>query len=320
MKNFLIRFALLTFPVLLITSCSNGELEQQILILSKDRATAISQKDSLVTLLTMMNQEMTTKSLQYEEVVSEQTDLETRNKSLRSSLSVRTQALKMAEQAYQQLDSTLALTEEEKDTLRKEIAELQQSIAAAEAETAEEVRAKHAIAQAMKAVEEKSIADSLALAAMKESIRLKQLETGFVHFAEVGGAFGLGIVDDDYATRIISLDYVFGYHINRSFMTGLGTGVNFYNGGAMIPLYADVRYYFNENKNTPFVVADGGVLFSLEKLDQSGIFINPMIGVRRELKKDLFLHLEAGLHTQFAPAGQRHSFINLKAGISFRGR
>jgi hypothetical protein len=274
----------------------------------------------LVNLLTRMNQEMTTKSQQYETVVSEQTDLETRNKSLRSSLSVRTEALKKAEQAYLQLDSTLSLTEEEKETLRKEIGELKQSIAAAEAETAEEIKARDAIAQALKAEEKKSLADSIALAAMKESVRLKNMETGFVHYAEVGGAFGLGVVDDEYATRIISLDYVFGYHINRNFMTGLGTGVNFYNGGTMIPLYADVRYYFNANKNAPFVVADGGVLFSLEKFNQSGIFINPMFGVRRELKKDLFMHLEAGLHTQFAPAGQRHSFINLKAGISFRGK
>ena len=320
MRKFLIRFALLTLPVLMITSCSNGELENQILTLSKDRATAISQKDSLATLLAMMNQEMTTKNQQYEEVVSDQTDLETRNKSLRSSLSVRTEALKKAEQSYQQLDSTLALTEEEKESLRKEITELQQSIAAAEAETVEEIRAKDALAQSLKAVEEKSIADSIALAAMKESIRLKQMETGFIHFAEVGGAFGLGVTDDEYATRIISLDYIFGYHINRSFMTGLGTGVNFYNGGAMIPLYADIRYYFNANRNAPFVVADGGVLFSLDKFGDSGIFVNPMFGVRRELNKNLFMHLEAGLLTQFAPAGQRHSFINLKAGISFRGR
>lgn len=302
-----------------VAGCATGGLEKQVLNLTEQQARIEAMKDSLAFLLGQSNQELTAKSLQYDEAMEQEASLEASNKSLRSTLYSRTEELKKSQLAYGKLDSALSLTVVEKETLRQEILRLKAEIARAEAETSEEIKANDVLTESLKAEEKKRHADSVALAGMKLAALQRAQETGFIHIAEVGGALGLGRTDDLYAERIISLDYILGYQATRNFMTGLGTGVNFYNGGTMIPLYADIRYFFNARKNAPFVTADGGVLLSLDRFDNSGIFINPQFGVRRELNSSLYLHLTGGFLSQFAPEN-RHSYINIKAGVSFRGK
>ena len=151
-------------------------------------------------------------------------------------------------------------------------------------------------------------------------IPLPQVEHhGIINITEVGVGIGLGDIDPDFSRRVFSINTVFNYEINKSFIAGLGTGLNFYNGGAMIPFYLSGRHYIVPDlRTTPFLSLDAGVMISLDKFSSSGFFMSPMAGVRREVNEKVILHFSLGGLVQYAPEGVRNSFVNLKAGMSFR--
>lgn len=62
---------------------------------------------------------------------------------------------------------------------------------------------------------------------------------------------------------IPSLLGVAGYQYNKHFSVGLGTGVEAFH-ISMMPLFGDVRYYFLNDRFTPFINLKGGYAFSLE--------------------------------------------------------
>jgi len=66
-----------------------------------------------------------------------------------------------------------------------------------------------------------------------------------VDIFEVFGGFGLATTNVDYAQRVIGFDNIFGYQINKNFLSGFGAGLNFYNGGIGIPVFIDMRYSLN---------------------------------------------------------------------------
>ena len=148
---------------------------------------------------------------------------------------------------------------------------------------------------------------------------LPQIEHhGIINITEIGVGIGLGDTDPDFSRRVFSINTVFNYEINKSFIAGLGTGLNFYNGGAMIPFYLSGRHYIVDHRTTPFLSLDAGVMISLDKFSSSGFFMSPMAGVRREVNEKVILHFSLGGLVQYAPEGVRNSFVNLKAGMTFR--
>jgi hypothetical protein len=158
-----------------------------------------------------------------------------------------------------------------------------------------------------------------ALMLVFESQASAQLENhGIVNITETGIGIGLGDTEPDFSKFVVPITTVFDYEISENFILGLGTGVNFYNGGTMIPLYIDARYYFNNLKTTPFVALDLGEMFSLENISHSGLFMSPMVGVKRLIKDKTTLNLSLGGLVQKAPDGVRNSFIMFKAGVTFR--
>jgi len=139
--------------------------------------------------------------------------------------------------------------------------------------------------------------------------------SGYINITEIGGGFGLGEVAADYTAHFAGISTINGYVINRHFVTGLGLGINAYNGGLMAPVYLDLRYNFNERRFTPFIFGDGGILVNFE--DGPGLFLNPGIGIYGKIKDKLGISLSSGLFVQRTP--NLASFINVKLGVFFLG-
>lgn len=313
--------SLLVFiTLLLLSSCGNPELEERLYNLAQDSLQLARTTDSLSAIVKMKEQDIQAKNADYETIAAEKAEMEARIRSLRSSVNAREKELAQARESNVAKDSLILANEAEYAALQSEMRNMEQKLAQANSAIDAEKREAEALAQSLREEEQKRQADEKKIAEMQETARILESQKGVVHTVAVGGGFGLGQADIDYSVRLISLEYILGYHFNKNFMAGMGTGVNFYNGGTMIPLFADLRYYFRGNRTTPYIAGDGGILFSLERFDGSGLFVNPMFGIRRTLNDKMSFHMGAGLLTQYAPAGVRHSFINIKGGISFKGK
>lgn len=139
----------------------------------------------------------------------------------------------------------------------------------------------------------------------------------FVHTPELTVGFGLGSTEPDYTGSITGITYILGYAFTDRLTGGAGSGVYFYNGGSMVPVFLDFRYRLGGNNYKPFLAAKSGVLLFLADIYSSGAFINPSIGIDRKLTDKLALHLTAGPLVQHAPEKYRSSFIVLRAGVTF---
>lgn len=140
--------------------------------------------------------------------------------------------------------------------------------------------------------------------------------SGYVNITEAVGGFGTGTTTTDYSQYLLGISSINGYVINSHFLTGIGAGLNAYNGGMAAPVYIDIRYTFNERKFTPYVFGDGGILLYFEEMDAPGLFINPGLGLITKISDKLAVNLGAGLFVQRMP--RLASFINFKLGFVFR--
>ncbi|MBN2480987.1 MAG: hypothetical protein JXB19_04550 [Bacteroidales bacterium] len=164
---------------------------------------------------------------------------------------------------------------------------------------------------------ERIVADS---AAMAEAERLRKEEdvSGYFNNTDIGAAPGLKIISVPYTHHFYSINMINGYVINRRFATGIGVGLNAYNGGMAAPVYLDFRYNLKETGFIPYFFADGGLLFVFENLKEPGLFINPGAGIYRNVSDRLAVNLGAGLFVQRTPI--QASFVNFKLGLIFFGR
>lgn len=166
--------------------------------------------------------------------------------------------------------------------------------------------------------EERIAADSAHLAQQDSLIKAEDV-AGFTNITELGGGIGLGDVSAPYSHHFYSISTVNGYVINKHFTSGIGIGINVYNGGIMAPLYLDFRYNFSKRKFTPFIYADGGMLLDFDDFKEPGLFINPGVGILRKVSEKLAINLSAGLFVQRAPL-LKSSFINFKLGLVYTSR
>ncbi|MEM7039503.1 MAG: hypothetical protein AAF570_21190, partial [Bacteroidota bacterium] len=90
-----------------------------------------------------------------------------------------------------------------------------------------------------------------------------------------------------------SIRMVNGYKFKDRFWTGLGTGIEFFQGRTWIPLYADLRYDFLKGDVSPYVQAIGGYNFRPDpnagvyqpwgynyENDKGGIMTGVSLGIR----------------------------------------
>ncbi len=93
----------------------------------------------------------------------------------------------------------------------------------------------------------------------------------------------------------------------------------FYDDGAIFPLLADLRYTIIRKKISPFVFGSGGFLINPENIrDRSMLKINGGAGTRIRLSDKLNLTIGTGVTMQFHRDNIRDTFLNLKAGVSYK--
>lgn len=304
--------------ILFFPGCKTGALKNQVMMLSEKQTFLAGERDSLQCLLNVKTHEFDIVYADYNALSTDFKTLTTKNKSLQSLYYSRGEHLKKMTQANANMSNAVSQMDTKNDSLQKEITALQDKIASIDMQMTESQKKNSDLAQTIRQQEEKIIADSIAEVNKPVSPVFK--DHGYINITEVGGAFGLVVISVDYSRRLFSLNNISGYIINKNFLTGIGIGVHAYNGGTMIPLYIDMRYTFKESKLTPFIVADGGVLFFLKDIKSSGLFINPAIGLNKKLTGNVSLHLSSGVLIQEAPSGIRSTFINFKGGVSFKGK
>jgi hypothetical protein len=300
----------------LLISCNTGELQDEVSVLLAKQSQIIAQRDSLQQLLNISRTKFDTVLTNLNSMTEDFHALEDKNKSLQSQYYRRGEEIKKLVAENQYINQNLDTRRAENDSLKNIIVSLQQKVETVETEKTETEKHNEVLAQTLKVKEEKIIADSIAIVNKPKPVK----ETGFISINEIGGGFGLGVVTEDYGRSIVSLNTIAGYRVNRHFTAGLGTGVNFYNGGYLIPVYMDFRYRITDRKVTPFFVADGGVVFSTNGLSSSGLFINPGFGFEKKLTSKVSFHLTGGIMVQQAPDAVRNSYFNFKGGISIWGK
>jgi hypothetical protein len=150
--------------------------------------------------------------------------------------------------------------------------------------------------------------------------------SGYVSINDLTYGFGLGSTISPYAKQFIGFTTMHGYqlniyglHVKRSLIAGAGTGVLFYEGGALIPLYLDLRYIWSFKKISPFIYEDNGVLMNYKGLNAgTKMFINPGAGINLKISGTLAANIGAGLFVQMGPNVARDSFVNLKVGVVYK--
>ena len=152
---------------------------------------------------------------------------------------------------------------------------------------------------------------------------------GYVIINEISAGMGLSVTSVPYSNVVFDVATIHGYQINKNFITALGTGFSVYNGGGLLPLFADIRYRFNVHfriKNifrgscitiTPYLFTDGGALFPVYGIDtETKLFISSGFGLNYTVNRKMTANLGAGLFSQFGDL--RDSFIKIKLGMGFR--
>lgn len=157
-------------------------------------------------------------------------------------------------------------------------------------------------------------------------------EPGYVTTNELTFGFGLRYNDLPFEGSFVGVTTTHSYQVNKNFLAGGGTGVLVYNGGTLMPLYLDFRYNVAIKKVTPFVYADGGMLFGLlyneiqSPLDGPApetdvnkgtrIYINGGTGVSYAFDRKLAITTSAGLWIQMLHG--RESFFNFRVGLIYK--
>jgi hypothetical protein len=150
--------------------------------------------------------------------------------------------------------------------------------------------------------------------------------SGYVSITDFTYGYGLGSTLGHYGKQYIGLTTMHGYQLNiyslhtkGSLIAGAGTGVLFYNGGPLIPLYLDFRYIWSLKKISPYIYEDNGVLLNFyELIPGTKMFINPGAGIKLNISGSFAASIGAGLFVQMGPDVSRDSFINLKVGVIYK--
>jgi hypothetical protein len=161
----------------------------------------------------------------------------------------------------------------------------------------------------------KLLDDSLTYKATIDTMILENTSR-FINITELNGAYGLQVRDVPYAHYFYGITNVSGLYVNKHFISGIGLGILKYNEGLTVPLYLDFRYHFSKRNFTPYLYADGGLVFQLDDMDEPMLFINPGVGVYKTISDKFALNFGAGLFIQ-RDVMAKASFVNFKLGLIY---
>ncbi len=139
---------------------------------------------------------------------------------------------------------------------------------------------------------------------------------GFVTINEVTGGFGLNTNSTPYSKHFFGFTTVNGYQVNKDFFAGAGTGLSFYDGGLLVPLFLDFRFALRVRRLTPYIFADGGLLLQVSNFNQTKLFINPGVGARYTLGRSFAANVGVGILSQ-VDGINRASFGVVKLGGTY---
>lgn len=312
--------ALILAIIFLVRGCSTSDrFGSRIDSLTEKQAMLESERDSLKRELENRRINISNLAGEREDLKNRIKELEGRMKALSATSAARAARLKEAESENRELEGKYSAEAGRAAALRGELKDLNSRLADVQEELGRLRRDRDALLAENRMMEEKRMADSIAEAAKPEPVP-ERTYGWFVNSLELGGAYGLSVTAIDYTNWFAGITNVFGYAFSTRMTGGLGTGFQVYNGGAMVPLYLDFRYAFSSRRWTPFLVADGGLVFPLESLKMTGPFISPSVGLQRTISGRSALHLSAGVFTQMTPTTSRSTFILLRAGYTFNNR
>jgi hypothetical protein len=137
---------------------------------------------------------------------------------------------------------------------------------------------------------------------------------GYITINEFTAGLGLGDKGVPFSKSFFGINTIHGYQINRNFIIAAGTGISFYNGGTLIPVFLDLRFNFSLRTISPYFSGDGGLF--LNPSGPARLFINPGAGIRYSLSDKMCINLGAGFLLQSAET--QNSFVNVKIGLTFK--
>lgn len=115
-------------------------------------------------------------------------------------------------------------------------------------------------------------------------------QSGYKGIVETGYQVGIG----GYASGRLKLNIINGYQFNPHFSIGLGTGLRYYTdeGSTLVPLFADFRVNFMDNKVSPYFSLGTGYSFDAsDGFAGVGVLLNPAIGVNFKPSDKIGIHV-----------------------------
>lgn len=144
---------------------------------------------------------------------------------------------------------------------------------------------------------------------------------GFVSITEVTGGIGLADTGSELSKYYYGLTTIAGYQFSRNIKAGAGAGIQFHNGGTLFPLFVDVRMNLNSQQVVPFLAGSGGVMLNFEDIvDETRVFLNPMIGLRFIAANRTAVVFSTGLMVSTGGPAERKSYLNFRLGAELKFR
>mgnify|MGYP001181028958 CR=1 FL=1 len=151
--------------------------------------------------------------------------------------------------------------------------------------------------------------------------------SGYANFNEAAAGYGLGTTSlpnsGYYYGGITTHGYqlnIYGFNVNQSFFAGLGSGALFHEGDPLIPLYLDLRFFWNIKNISPYLMGEGGFLFNPNDVDKKTLLmINAGGGVQFNFSDNFSVNLGPGIGIQMGVDGRR-SFAFARVGLNFKAR
>lgn len=149
------------------------------------------------------------------------------------------------------------------------------------------------------------------------------LQSGYKGIVELGYQIGTG----DYGMDRLKLNIINGYQINPYFSLGFGTGLRYYfiAEAALIPVFADFRANFMNNKISPYLSLGVGYSFdATNDFEGVGFLLNPTVGVSFKVSDKSAMNVGLGYEMQkmdfyyyYYSSSENSGAISINVGISF---
>lgn len=125
---------------------------------------------------------------------------------------------------------------------------------------------------------------------------------------------GYGIKSGKYGLDVTNFNFVNGYQLSKQMFVGVGTGIKYFNESEMtlIPLYADFKYSFLDQKVSPMFGFSAGFSFNPNNgFEGEGFLFNPSLGAQIKGKNKMRYNISLNYQTQ------QLNFLVLEPGGAF---